>query len=1016
MKHFSLIAMLLMSLSLMAEDVTISGRVVDGVNAEGLPGVSVVCLKVNQGTITDLDGQFSLTVPAGSAIQFSYLGYATEHLTAKQSKVVTISLYEESKAIDEIIVVGAKMKKSDLTGAVAKVEERDVVNVPTGNLNQALQGKAAGVFVEANPQPGANANIKIRGNNSISYGTNPLYVVDNIMVDGTDISSINPDDVASIDILKDASATAIYGARAANGVIVITTKHGQEGRMKVTYDGWVGGQEFTRLMPLLDGNQTFDLRVDAYANEYMDANPTKDRQKYIDSYLTIDGKRVSRNVAFLPEELEAHNQGLTYNWLNEVTRPGLQHNHAVSVSGGSKQGNYFASFGYNDQKGQLVGSDYKRYSGKFNGEFVVKKWLRFGTNNSLAFSREHPVGNGNMFMTAYTADPLLPITKDYWYMQQGKLESQSQSNPLRDLDITTQCDKWRVLSSNYVNINPIEGLDIRSTFSIDFLNQENDTYYPTTSTQSYSSSADGKATQYRNRNMNWQWDNTVAYNTTIKNKHRVGVIAGFNMSYYSNNYNQMDALGFGNDLFGYKNIGAATKKEDFGLSSGYTSYSLMSAYVRANYVYDSRYYITFTGRGDGSSKFGPKHKWGFFPSVSASWNITGEEFMQQQHAVDNLRIRAGYGLVGNQNIPLYGYNTLYYTSAHLDGFILENGGTYGNPDLKWETQKQVNVGIDFATWQNRFNFAIDYFYTRNDDLLMRRSMAPSFGYSYRLDNIGNLENQGIEFNFNLQPVKTKNVEWNIAFNIAANKNKIISLYDNAKEIYNIGGWSNNEIQREGNLFVGQSINNIYVYEFDKIAQEEDMAYVSTLDMGGHIVRPGDLLPKDRNGDKIIDDRDRYVVGNTDPKFYGGLSTNVSFYGFNIEIVSHYSYGARRASSLYESLISSCGMTAGHTDLANRWTPTNTNTNIPRAYHGGGRYGVSEMDWGIQDASYFKVSAMSLSYSFPKKWMDAIYFQDLRLTFTVNNPFCATKYKGFDPEGGDWYPTSRMYVGRISLTF
>lgn len=1013
---FTTLACVYLITSAWAATITLDGQVTDAATSEPLPGVSIVCKQTSSGTITDYDGMYSISVEEGQQLIFSYIGYDTKTITVTKGGTFNITLSEMSQEMDEVIVVGTAMKKSDLTGSIGVISADQISQAPTPNLNQALQGKVPGLYVEANPTPGQNATIKIRGNNSITYGTAPLYVIDNVMLEGTDISTIDPQNIASINVLKDASATAIYGARGANGVIVITTKKGQKGQLRVTYDGWAGAKQFAKTMPMLDGNQIFDLRVDAYANAYMDKNPTKDRQNYIEKYLTISGQRASRNVAFSELELEAHEQGMTYNWLDEITRVGVEHNHAATISGGTENGSYFASVGYNENYGQIVNSNYKRYSGKINVEQQVKSWLKFGTHNSLAYSIEKPSGTGSTFQTALCADPLLPVSKEYWYMQQGKLESQSLSNPLRDMYISAEYDKLRLLSSNFINISPLKGLDIRSTFSIDIAQQENDTYYPTNSTQSYKGSYDGQAVQYRTKSLNWQWDNTVNYSTIVQDRHRIDVTLGMNASYYSNNWNEVKAVGFGNDLFTFKNLGGAAKKEDCSLSSGYTSYSLMSVFLRANYVYDSRYYITFTGRGDGSSKFGPTHKWGFFPSVAASWNITGEEFMKQQNVVQNLRLRLGFGLAGNQNIPLYGYQTLYNPSATLESYVLLNSGSYGNPDLKWETQQQWNLGVDFATWKDRIHMNLDMFYTLNKDLLMQRSLAPSAGYSYRLDNVGTLENKGIEYSFDIDAIKTKDWNWSIGFNVATATNKIVELYDGVQEIYNLGGWSNNEIQRTGNLFVGESINSIYVYEFDRIIQEEDLPYVSTLDVGSRVVQPGDMLPKDRDGNKIINDADRYVVGNTDPKFYGGIHTELSWKGLALQVVANYSYGARRISGLYENLISSYGTSAAHADLANRWTPQNTDTNIPRAFSESGRFSVYELDWGIQDASFLKISTITLSYTFPKKWMNAIHFDNLRIYFTASNPFCFTPYKGWDPESGDGYPSSRMYVGGLNVSF
>ena len=1022
MKHIKLTLLLLLLPALAMAQINLTGTVVDAQSGEPLVGVSISSPKNSTGTITDIDGRFSLTLQQADLVSFSYIGYDTERQKVSASTTLNIRMQETSQTIDEVVVVGAAMKKSDLTGSVGSISADQIKEVPTANLNQALQGKVPGVYIESNPKPGANASIQIRGNNSISYGTTPLYVIDNIMIDDTDISTINPNDIASIEILKDASATALYGARGANGVVVITTRRGQRGKGRVTYDGWVGWQTFANNIPVMDGPQTFDYRVDSYANKYIDQNPTADRNKYIERYLLIDGKRINQNVAFASWEMDAYKEGLTYNWVNEITRPGFQHNHNVTFSGATDHVNYFTSFGYSDQKGQIVGSAYHRYNGKVNLEFDVNKWLKIGTNNSLAYSVENPMADDNMYLVAFRADPLYYINDEQYYMWEGKLESQSFHNPIKAMKtITRDVDKFRYLTSNYLDIHPVKGLNIRSTFSLDFAQQENDYYFNTQSTTSYQNAYDGYAQQYRTKSLNWQWDNTVSYNATIAEKHRIGAVVGMDMSYYSNNWNQINAVGFGNDLFGYKNIGAATNKEQSSWSSSWTSYSLMSAYLRANYVYDSRYYITFTGRADGSSKFGPSHKWGFFPSVAASWNITGEQFMKDQNVVDNLRLRLGYGLVGNQNIPNYGYNTIFSTRTTLETFVFVNNGmarggsngTYGNPDLRWETQKQLNVGLDMAFWHNRVQMTLDYFYTKNEDLLMQRSLAGTYGYSYMLDNVGCLLNQGAEFKFDLNAVKTKDWEWNIGFNVATARNKITALYGDVDKIYNVSG---NSVQRTGNLFLGESLNNIYVYQFDKIAQEEDMEYVATLDLGGRKVRPGDILPVDRNGDKVIDDGDRYIIGNTDPKFYGGIHTELSWRGLSLQIVATYSFGARRISNLYETLMQTNGATTTHADNLNRWTPENTNTDINRAYWGSDRFSMSMVDHGIQDASFLKISAMTLSYTFPKEWMQRIYFDNARIYFTANNPFTFTKYKGYDPESGDYYPSSRMYVVGLNIGF
>ena len=999
----------------MAQSVKIEGSVRDSQTDELLPGVNVMVKGSSVGAMTNIDGAFSITVQKSSVLEFSFIGYEKQEYEVKGNAKIQVELNPVGIAMDEVIVVGASMKKSDLTGSVARVTDKTLQQIPTADLNTALQGKVAGVFIQNSAKPGEAASIKIRGNNSIQYGTSPIYVIDGLLVD-QGFEMLNPNDIATIDVLKDASATAIYGARGANGVVVITTKKGQKGKARVTYDGWYGSQSFSKEMPLINGSQLHDLRVEAYINEFNNTTnlPPARREKYIkDNFLSTT---VPPNTIFTEDEMEAYLSGKTYNWLDAVTQNAYQQNHAVSFSGAGDKGSYFMSFNYNQQEGLMKNVSYERYTGKINLDQMVKPWLKVGTNTTFVYQVGHPVADDNTFPVALRADPLLPISGEYWYMKYGTEESQSNNNPIRDLNVVRDANQARLMSSNFININPIKGLDIRSTFSIDYMSKEDYTYYSTETTQSYKASADGQAKHRKDKMLNWQWDNTVSYKTLIKEKHRISAVLGANMSYYSQNWNSLDVKGFGNDFFSYKAIAGASKKEDFGVNSDFWTYSMASVFLRAGYVYDSRYYVTFTGRYDGSSKFGTNNKWGFFPSVSASWNITGEEFMQSQNVINNLRLRVGYGLAGNQNIPNYGYQTLYDVRATLGTSALINWGRYGNPDLRWEKQKQINVGLDYGMFNDRLSFTLDLFHIDNEDLLMTISKSPSSGYLDQLANVGTLRNRGIEFSINATPIRTKDWNWNIGFNISADRNKIIKLDGQAQEIYKLGGMSNNEIQTEGNLFVGESLNTIYMYLFDRIIQESDMDYVNSLELGSRTAQPGDILPLDRDHNGIINDKDRMVVGVKDPKFYGGIHTTVSWKGLELTLVGNYSYGAKKTSFLYNSLVTSDGRSAAHKDILNRWTPENTNTLIPRAYHAFSGFGYGSTSLCLQDASFFRLSSATLAYTFPRKLINKIYLDNLRIYFTGSNLFTATKYKGFDPETGDWYPNTRMYVVGLNISF
>ena len=1023
MKNYSFRTLLVLLMALPAVAFAqVRGVVYDKSTGEPMVGVSIV-VKGNSsvGTMTDLDGKFSIKAKDGEVLQFTYIGYNELDMKATSKEEMRIYLVENAVEMDEVVVVGVAMKKSDLTGSVQHLSADNIKNVPTADVNQALQGKVPGVYVKSSPRPGETASIKVRGNNSISYGTNPIYVVDGLVMD-SGFDALNPNDIESIDVLKDASATAIYGARGANGVIIITTKKGKSKEGRLTYDGWVGFQDFTKTIPFLNGEQLFDLRAESYVNsELRYKHPTwTEEQIQRQAERLYYTREPGRNQAFSDRELNALNNGMSYNWLDMVTQPGLEQNHSLSFQKATDKGNIYISFGYNQQKGQVIETGYERFTGKVNVEQEIKSWLKVGTNNSFSYSEQLP-SKGDIFYSALTACPLLEPSEDYTYMLTGLVENQSATNPLLTKYIDRNLISSRLLSTSYVNINPIKGLDIRSTFSLNYQNYEDYSYYGTKSADSINNGRDGQSVQKKGRNVEWAWDNSVQYSNTFNDVHRVSALFSMSYSRLAGNYNQINAQGYGNDLFSYKNMSGAADKENVYYASDFWASTLASYMLRANYSYDARYYITLTGRFDGSSKFGPNHKWGFFPSVAASWNIANERFMESVRDINNLRLRVGYGVAGNQNIDRYKYYTIFSPSTSLESVIFTNGGEFGNPDLRWEEQKQVNVGLDFGAWNDRLNFSIDYFHIDNDNLLMMRSMAASSGYLRKMDNVGCMTNQGVEFAINATPIQTNDWTWTVGFNIAHDRNKVTKLYDDVTYIYNLGGYSNNEIQSTGNLFIGESINNFYIYEFDRIIQNtpEDLALAKKYsEATGRIIEAGDVLPKDRNNDGTIDDKDRYVAGSSDPLFYGGLSTTLSWKGLSLDVFCNFSYGAKAVSSLYETLLNTSGMpvATAHADMLNRWTPDNPSTTIPRAFFASGRYSRSETDISLQDASFFRLANVTLSYTFPAELTRKAYIENLRIYVTGNNLLTATKYKGYDPEMGDWYPATRMIVCGLNITF
>ncbi|MDG3581084.1 SusC/RagA family TonB-linked outer membrane protein [Galbibacter pacificus] len=1000
---------------------TVSGVVTDE-DQVPLPGVNVIIAGKNTGTATDFDGRYEVNgANADDVLTFSYIGFETKKEPVQGRQEINVSLKIASEALDEVVIVGASVKKGDLTGAVVNVDEEVLEERPVTSINEALQGRASGVFIQNDPSPGGNASIRIRGNNSLQYGGNPIFVIDGIVMDG-DFNLTNLNDVASINVLKDASATALYGSRGANGVVVVTTKKGKSGEGQISYKTWMGVQEFTNEDITLNANDIFDLRIDALVNshvadDYFAANPNASRDQFINEELLGDNSNW-----FADYEKESYAQGKNYNWLEEVSRSAIQQNHALSFSGGGEKNSYYLSFGYIDQDGLIKGSSNKRYTGRINAEQQIKPWLKVGTNTSYTKSVYDEV-DGSVFEDARGANPLLPIERyrDTLFLAWGNNWDINAENPINSLKIEKDRIRTKLASSNYAEAKPIEGLTIRTTFAVDNVKQEYYEYVPRDIQQAKRDSYLGRAIHNLDYSNYYQWDNSITYETDF-GKHDLTALFSTSLSKDEFHYTNVLARDFPTDDFSYYDLGGAFDKPNFSLGSDKSAATLQSYLGRLNYNYDNRYFLTLTGRYDGSSRFYDGHKWGFFPSVAASWNITNEQFMESQHVFDLMKLRVGYGSVGNQNIPNYAFYSLYNPVYSNEQVSFVSSGLRGTPNLTWEKQDQFNLGIDLSLLNNRLSITAEYFDIVNSNLLMRRTLSTITGYSAAIENIGEMTNRGVELTINGVIIDNDNFHWDVSANFSKDKNKITKLYQDVDAIYNFGGFTGTDIQRTGNFFLEESLNSIYMWEFDRIIQPEDMDYVNGLELPGKTLQPGDILPKDQQeegeeGYGVIDEDDRVIVGKQDPKFYGGFSTRFSWKNLSLNSVFTYSYGAKKISGYYEGLMSGTGFGPAHTDMLNRWTPTHMDTSIPRAtYDNAQRFGAGDTSWGLQDASYLRLSTITLSYDLPGEFASKIGMSSLRLYVSGNNVLTWTDYKGYDPENGDWYPTARMLVTGLDVTF
>lgn len=1007
----------------------ITGNVIDD---KGLtvPGVTVTIKGTKTGTVTDVNGNFSLNVSPGTVLVFTAVGFEPKEMLAT-TEPMKITMVTSNNNLAEIVVVGTTFKKGDLTGSVSNVDSKTLQERPVTNVSSALQGRVAGVFIGGGSKPSDDPVIKIRGTNTINSGSTPIYVVDGLIMENNlgGFNSINMNDVESVSILKDASATALYGSRGANGVVVITTKKGKKssGDGIISYDAWAGFSNYANRPETMNAQQLFDLRVDAYANGYIKDNPNANRQDYINNTL------LKTNLAFSQQEFDTNNSGKSYDWLKAISQTGYQQNHALSFAGGTERGSFYLSLGYAGTKGLIQTVNENKYTGRFNADYLIKKWLKIGTNTGYTRT-DDAQADDDAYNQALNANPLLNYdpyraaatryTPNYltiYYRALGQ-NSNNNFNPFNALDITRRQNRNRLVTSNFINVNPIPGLDIRSTYSVDYGQQSYSTFTPNNIQEAIRNyNGDARARAERWNDLYWQWDNTATYSKTFNSKHRITALLGTSASKRTSDYTLAQGDRFASNDLLYHDLGGAAAQDKTTIGSNFYAYSIFSVIARFTYSYDDKYFLTATARDDGSSRFAPGHQYGIFPSASVKWDVTKEDFMKQQKIFNQLSLRVGYGVVGNQDITNYAFQTLYGSKVNNNNALLANDGLKGNPDLTWERQKQANLGLDMAFLNSRLSVTADAFYINNDNLLLDRNLATTTGYTHQLQNVGRVNNKGVDLSLSGQVVKSKDWNWTLSGNISFAKNTVKKLYGDATIIYNTDP---NIDGRRKNVILGQSLNNLYTLRSGGIAQESNRAEWQGLNYNGKTVGLGDIFALDVSGpngvkDGIVNQYDRQVVGNEDPKYYGGFSTDVSYKGISLNAVFVYSHGAQKISPYYEGLINSVGSSMASTDLLNRWTPTNTNTNIPKVIDNTSynRYSPYEVNYAIQDASYLRLSALTLGYNLPQKLLNSWHANRVRIYATGSNLFCITKYKGLDPETGDYgYPPVRTFVLGVNFGF
>ena len=1013
---------------------TLSGLVSDE-NGEPLPGASVVIEGTRTGEVTDVDGKYSMTVRNGQSLVFSFVGYKSETIIVRGDKTLNVSLNPDTRFLDEAVVIGyGTMKRSDLTGSVSSVSAKALENFKTASVLDALGGMVAGVnIVSSDGTPGGGFNVKIRGVGTVTGDTSPLYIVDGFEV--SDISYLANQDIKSIEVLKDASASAIYGSRAANGVVLVTTKSGHVGRPEISYNG---SRSYRVLSKHLDVLSPYE-----FVAYQMEINPTK----YTGVYYKTGNDALGNPYRY--QTLDDYIGAKGVDWQSEAFRPTWSGTHDFSIRGGNRESQYFASYSHFDEDGLFSNSSYAKNSARLKFNQQVYKWLSFNATVDYASQKRTGVGTGggtlsNLLMYRPVGG-LLTSDYDLRYnsvdpiLEQMNANNNTSYNPIVNAeatDVTQLIDRWSAYGTLVARIN--KNLVWRTSASYNLQTQRSDRFY-----KDGSSAADRGSGPYgysqNYRFMRYGVTNQLSWDKTFAKKHKVNAMLGHE-TYYSLNQNvyaeaaefPLDALGV--DALG---LGAVAKK----ITSGKTDSRKLSFFARAFYNYEDRFMLTATVREDASSVFSAKNKWGFFPSFSAAWNLSNEPWLKDASWISNLKLRAGWGMVGNDRISNFLSLELYDAYKYGVGSsqtITLDPAHLANEDLKWEASSTANLGLDASFFSDRVNLTVDAFVKDSKDLLLQQDLAYVTGFSSQWQNIGQIRNKGIEISLNTVNFHSRDFSWQTDFNISFIRNTLMNLQSGKQYMYARTGFSSNFSQYDYIAEVGKPLGSMYGYVFDGVYQRSD--FVVYADGSWHLkegvpdisehaavtVAPGFVKYKDIDGDGVITPDDRTAIGNGQPDFFGGLNNSFWFKGFDFSFLIQYSYGndVYNAQRMFATQ-SDLEMMNMLGEIRNRWTVTNASNTVPSAK---GYVRNDVYSRFIEDGSYLRLKNVTLGYSLPGKLVRKAYISKLRLYFTAENLLLLTKYSGYDPEvsmssnpmmpGYDYgsYPKSRVYTFGVELNF
>jgi len=1015
--------------------IKVSGTVINAATSKPIEGVTVSLSKSTQKTTTDANGVYSITVPTkNSLLSFTYIGFGTVSKAVNGNKL-DITLKEANTALDEVLVIGyGTVKKKDATGAVSKVNLTELNKAPVRSFDEALAGRVAGVVVSSNDgQPGSNVTISIRGNNSITQDNSPLYVIDGFPIENPNNNVLNPNDIESMEILKDASATAIYGARGANGVIIITTKKGKVSVPTLSFDSYYGTQRVTKKLDLMS------------PYEYVKYQSERSASTAASNFFT-NGKT-----------LDSYKDRVGVDWQDMLFRKAAIQNYNLSLSGGNTNTKYAISGSGFSQMGNVINSDYTRYQGRVVLDQTINTKCKIGLNVNYS----NLVANGgvtsasgfsNSLGLMYSVWGYRPVSSDSTnksllnglFDSTISLVNDYRSNPITNTNNTFNRRITNVLVANfYAEYNLTKELRLRITGGVNRSMQKNQVFYNSNTSRGNPQSPVGTNGPNGSINFlstnNWINENTLTYNKSITPNHQINAVVGATYQETIAETNGYGAIQVPNDELGINAIGDGIP---FTVNSNRLINSLVSFLGRVNYTLYKNYLFTASYRADASSKF--FNKWSYFPSVAFAWKITDENFAQKWKPLFEAKLRTSYGITGNNRVTDFApwYTIAAPISASYPFNNSYDRGSYpnsiGNRNLKWETTYQGDLGLEVGLFNHRIDFQIDYYQKNTKDLLLNARLPASVGYETAFKNIGEVKNSGFEFTLNTQNVKSRHFLWSTSFNISFNKSKVIALTQNQETLLSSVYW-NGPSDPLYMAKIGQPISQIigYIWEgvyqlsdFDllgsKYVLKDNVPYTTN---GKNAIQPGDIKYKDINGDGIVDNNDVTTIGNPYPKHVGGLGNNFIYKNFDLNIFFQWSYGNDLVNInrlIFDGNQFSAANLNQFASYTNRWSITNQNTNIYRTGGGGptGTYSTRI----IEDGSYLRLKTVQLGYNVPSSKYKKVGIRSIRVYASAQNLYTWTKYSGLDPEvsayqtaltpGSDYstYPRARTITFGVNVNF